>query len=88
MISFKVQPDNGDEYEVTATTRDILSWETSGKDRSFQKLMENLRLTDMYELAWSASVRNGYFQGTVKSFKESVELVFEADDSNPTNEDR
>ena len=89
MIQFKVNPDGQAPYEVEASTRDIIRWETSGKDRSFQKLMNNMRLNDLYELAYHASVRQGFFQGSVASFKESVDLEFdEPEDADPTNEDR
>lgn len=87
MIQFKVVPDGTDAYEVTATTRDIIRWETSGQGRSFSKLMDTMKLADLYELAYHASVRNGFFQGNVQAFKDSVDLEFETEDQDPTNED-
>lgn len=60
MITLKVIPDNGDEYVVTATSRDVLTWEKTTKgDRSFVDLLQSPTLVDFYKVAWIASWRQG-----------------------------
>lgn len=88
MFKFNIVPDIGESYEVEAKTRDIVAWETSNKGASFQKLTEEMRLTDLYELAYHAAVRNGNFVGSKDIFKNSVDIEFDADEQDPTNADR
>jgi len=88
MITFKVHPDGKESYEVTATTRDIVRWEKSGKNRSFAKLMEDVQLADMYELAYYASQRAKSFNGSLDTFLDTVDLEFETEDQDPTRGDR
>lgn len=89
MIKFRVEPDNADAYEVTATTRDIVKWEASNKTNSFKKLMDELRLTDLFALAYHSAVRNGFFTGSLAEFISTVEVHPEAEDDelDPTNPD-
>lgn len=91
MIDFHLtNTDTDNKFDVTATTRDVVAWETSGRGRSFKKLMDDMRMTDLYELAYHASVRTGNFVGSTDKFKETIDLSFEGDenDVNPTNPDR
>ena len=78
MIDFKVQRDGGDEFEVKATTRDVLLWEKAkpGK-RAFSNFAGGASMVDMYSLAHTAARRQGLFDGSLQEFEESCELVFE-----------
>jgi len=75
VITIDVSPDDGDPYEVTAKTRDLLTWEKAQDGRSAQKFETgNATLADLYEVAWVASKRQGLFTGSQKKFEESVDV--------------
>jgi hypothetical protein len=59
VISLKVTPDDGEPYVVVAHARDVLVWERSGRDRSFGTLMEDLKFSNLYDLAFIAATRQG-----------------------------
>lgn len=80
MIEFTVKPDNGEEYEVTATSRDVLVWEKTCKGRSFVKMMSELPLADLYRIAWIASRRLGLYAGKLEEFESGVDLHFDEDE--------
>ena len=74
MFDFKVTPDNGEPFEVTATGRDVMAWERKGKDRSVARLTKDMRMTDLFALAHTAAVRQGLYTGDLRDFEESVEV--------------
>jgi len=74
---FTLTPEGGEAFEVRATTRDVLVWEKTGRDRSLSALMENLRVADMYEIAYVAAKRQGVWDGNRAEFEERVDLDFE-----------
>lgn len=82
MIEFIVKPDDADQYNVTATARDILVWEKGGKHRSFTTMMQELPLVDLYKIAWIASRRHGLYDGTQEAFETTVDLVFDEEEIN------
>jgi hypothetical protein len=84
MITLKVTPDEGTAYLVTATSRDVLTWEktTTGK-KSFMHLMSEPNLIDFYKLAHLASWRQGLFSGTFQEFEAQCEVAFEEEDEEP-----
>jgi len=85
LFDFKVKPDAGEPYDVTATTRDIVTWERGGKDRSFSQFGETMRMGDMYGLAHAASKRQGLFSGDLATFEATVDLELVAEgDADPT----
>lgn len=77
MFLFKLTPEGGDLFEVRATTRDVLVWEKTGRDRSLNGLMEKLRVSDLYEIAYVACKRQGHWDGSRAEFEERVDLDFE-----------
>ena len=81
MITFRVAPDAGDAYEVTAGARDVLVWERTTKGAVFSELAESQSMVDMYKLAHIASRRQGLFPGTLQQFEETCDL--EAIDKEP-----
>lgn len=84
MIDFKVVPDNGDAYEVTAGTRDLMKWEKANPGSSaLQFAQGTARLSDLYAIAHIAAKRQGLFKGTLDEFEDSVELEFEEADEAP-----
>lgn len=84
MIDFTCKSDDGDEYTVTATARDVLVWEKTGKDRNFAKLMSELPLADLYVIAHIASRRQGKYEGPREQFEKTIDLMFDgADEPDP-----
>lgn len=84
MIDFKIVMDSGDEFEVTASGRDVLNWEKTTKGASMKALMDELKMTDLYKVAFFASKRTGNFTGTLQEFEAQADLVFEVPDADPT----
>ncbi|PRX48684.1 hypothetical protein B0I33_104502 [Prauserella shujinwangii] len=80
MIEFKVRPEGGELFEVTATTRDILSWEKVTKGASLKQLMENLHTADLYKVAHFAAKRQQLFTGSLQEFEETCDLEFEIEE--------
>lgn len=76
MIEFTVKPDGGDEYQVTATSRDVYVWEKVSKG-SLAQLQGNVNMTAMYQIAHLASKRQQLYTGTLAEFTESCDLDFE-----------
>lgn len=81
-IPFEVTPDNGDPYQIVADTRDIYVWEktTPNKQVTLQQAMEELRLVELYRIAWIAARRQGMYAGNIDDFA-ATHLV------EPTGED-
>jgi hypothetical protein len=74
MFKFTVLPDNGKPYDVVATSRDVRVWEKQHKDNSLSKFSQDLKLDDLYSVAYIASVRQGLYSGTQEEFDKSVDL--------------
>lgn len=79
MFKFTVKPDDGDPYTATATSRDVVSWEKTTKNRSLADLSEP-KMADLYGLAHVAVRRLGLFDGDRQEFERSVDLEFQADE--------
>lgn len=97
MITFKVTPDDGTEYEVTATPRDVLLWERQVRGAKFANFASP-SYEDIYGLAFFASKRQRLFDSNRKDFEELCEVQpiedevdYEPDgegEVGPTTEDR
>jgi hypothetical protein len=74
MFEFTVTPDGGEAYDIVATSRDVLMWERTTKGASFAQLESNLRLVDLYAIAYRAALRLGHFDGHLSDFETSVDL--------------
>ncbi len=87
MFTFSVRPDDGEEFRVTATSRDIVVWEKTAQGRTFADLAK-AAMSDFYGSAYIAARRQGLFEGTRKDFDASVDLDVEEDDEpDPTQPD-
>lgn len=86
MINFKIVPDDGDSWEVTATSRDVLVFERVTKGRTFNALADDLHMADIFRLAYLASKRQGMYNGTEKEFEQTheVETVPDSGEVDPT----
>lgn len=74
MYTFKISPDDGTSFTVTANMRDVLAWERSSPSRSAQELVENFRLADGYEIAWRAAKRQKLYDGTRADFENGCDV--------------
>jgi hypothetical protein len=85
LITLKVTPDGGDEYTVTATSRDVFVWEKANRNRTFGALMQDMAMVDLYKLAHIASRREGLYTGSLSEFTEQCEIAQgdEEDDAEP-----
>lgn len=79
MIDFKIEPPAGEEFEVKADSRDIYVWEKAGRNRSMAKLLSDLHMTSLYEVAHIAARRAQLFTGSLDEFTDCV-LHFETED--------
>lgn len=83
MITFKITPDGGEAYTVTASSRDIFQWERTNRGASFNSLMADMHMVDLYKVAFIASRRQGLFTGTEKDFQEQVDLAAQDEEEEP-----
>lgn len=77
MFTIKVRPDGGEPFEVETTSRDIVRWEAGGNrqnPRSMSRLSEDMRMTDVTDLAWYAADRRGLTQLDIRQWREQVDL--------------
>lgn len=93
MFEFKVIPDGGEPYELTATSRDVYTWERISKGRNLRTLRDGIAMADLYELAWIAARRQGLTSAdTLRAFSDCTDLEFEEEEDqeepDPTNQDR
>lgn len=75
MFDLKVSRDGQEPYVVTAQPRDILVWERTGQNRAFSRMMDDLKMADLYDLAYIASKRLGLFDGTAAAFEASADVA-------------
>jgi len=91
MFNFQVAPDNGDEYPLVADSRDVYRWEKSNRGKTVGQLLEDMNMTDLYDLAWRAARRQGHFDGTLAEFVDTcaIKNVDDAqEDVDPTRQAR
>ncbi|MFI5561505.1 hypothetical protein ACIA2T_19680 [Amycolatopsis japonica] len=81
-MTVTVVPDEGAAFEVEVKTRDIAAWERS-TGKAFSHLDEDMKLDDMYELAYAAAVRLKLYDGTVEDFKLTTDIEFKGEDESP-----
>lgn len=77
MFKFKVNPDGGEQFEVEATSRDIARWEAARKGRSIGALIEDLKMSELVDLAWFAADRRGETDLDIAEFRAGVDIDFE-----------
>ena len=91
MIDITIETPSGEQFEIKADSRDLYVWEKAGRNRSMSKLMSDLHMTSLYEVAHIASRRAQLFTGPLDEFTECV-LHFETeeddDEGDPTRTDR
>jgi hypothetical protein len=90
LFKFTVSPDGAESFECEATSRDIVRWEGMGKGRTMGALVDNMRMTDLTDLAYVATQRLGLYDGDVREFRACVDIEVEKKDDEfsdlgPTN---
>ncbi|MCF7548900.1 hypothetical protein [Pseudonocardia sp. WMMC193] len=81
MFKAQVTQDGKDPYTVEIGARDVAAWERKGRDRAFSDFMARPRVTDMFELAYLSSRRQGLFAGTEQEFLELVDVEGATDEA-------
>lgn len=77
MFKIKVKPDGGESFEVETTSRDIVRWEAGGNrqnPRSMSSLAENLKMSDVTDLAWFAAERRGLTTLDSRQWRSQVDV--------------
>lgn len=83
MFDFTVKPDGGDEFRVTATSRDVYVFEKATKGRrSMAAITTDMHMSDMYGLAHLAATRQQLFTGSLDEFAAGCDIDL-ADDEEP-----
>lgn len=72
-LPIEVTPDGGDPMRVVATSRDIRQWEKVSKTFAFSNMAE-LKMTDVYGIAYQACRRQKVFNGTLAEFEDQHDL--------------
>lgn len=81
MFKFVVTDSSGAElFKVDAKSRDVIRWEAANKANSLHKLNENLRMTDLTEVAFYAASRQGLYDGSLVDFKADCDIELEDED--------
>jgi hypothetical protein len=84
MLRLKIMPDDGEPFEVTATTRDIAKWEKTTRGATFAGFQADQKITDLYRIAYHSVVRQGLYTGTLTDFEDSTDLdVLDDEESEP-----
>lgn len=87
MLHLKIMPEDGDAFEVTATTRDIAKWEKTTKGATFASFQSEQKISDLYKIAFYACTRKGLYSGALADFENGVDLDIlddEDEGSDPT----
>jgi hypothetical protein len=77
MFTLKVMPDDGEPFEIETASRDIVAWESGGtrqNPRSIGSLSDNLRMTDITDLAWFAADRRGLTELDIREWRKAVDI--------------
>ena len=86
MIDFVITPDNGESFEITATSRHILEWEVMDRRNTLSKMESNPEMNDLYTIAFIAARRVGKFSGTLDEWKTTVDIQEKKNDD-PNRDD-
>lgn len=92
MFSATITPDEGEPFELTAKSRDVVRWEKADPRRnSLGALESNTSMTAITALLFHAAVRQGLFAGDLEKWQDSVDVELHApgdDEAGPTRSAR
>jgi hypothetical protein len=85
VFTFTLTPDDGEPFQVKATSRDVLVWERTTKGASLSSLLENRRMADLYRIAHAAGRRTGMVTVEAAEFERTHDLeMVDDDEPDPT----
>ncbi|MGH3986923.1 MAG: hypothetical protein ACRDTZ_06350 [Pseudonocardiaceae bacterium] len=86
MFTFRIIPDDGESYDLTVTSRDVVKWEKIDHTHTISRLEASPSITDLYSVTHVAAKRKGLFRGVLAEWETSVDLEPLADPaaSDPT----
>jgi hypothetical protein len=86
MFRFRVNPDDGEPFEVESTSRDILAWERKSKQTA-RYLLEKLPMAELYKIAFNAAERQGLYDRGYAEFESGCDLkVIRTEDDDDTTD--
>jgi hypothetical protein len=99
MFTFRIEPDGGEAFQVTAKSRDLVRWEQgvglpgrpAGRPRSLASVQQDMSMSALSEIAFVAARRAGKFDGDLHGFQDACEFELISGDeaeSDPTQLDR
>lgn len=68
MFSAKITPPDGEQYDLTADSRDVIEWELSDRKRYMGQLQERTSMVAIGELLYFAARREGRYSGAPRDF--------------------
>jgi hypothetical protein len=81
VITFDVEPEDGEQFEVKADSRDVVVWEkTSRTNERYLELISNMRMSAMYRLCHIAARRQGLVDCKLDEFEKDYILHFATED--------
>jgi hypothetical protein len=90
VFTIRVRPDGAEPFEVETASRDIVAWEAGGNrqnPRSMSKLSDDLRMTDVTDLAWYAAKRKGLTPLDLADWRRSVDIDITSKDSDEDDDE-
>jgi hypothetical protein len=91
--TFECYPEDGEQFEVEAVSRDVVLWEKSSK-HTLKYLYDAMPMTELAKVAYLAAKRLELFDGTLSEWRESVDINLKKRDDDdeeevdPTQPDR
>lgn len=79
MWTFKVIPDDGEPFEVTSGSRDVLAWERKTK-LTARHLLDKMPMVELYKIAHLAATRQGLYDGDYAEFESTCDIDVKDDD--------
>ncbi len=75
MISYRLTPEDGEPFQITADSRDVIAWESRKAGRHLGMIQATPRMTDLAELAWLAATRQKRWTGDLSDFRTGVVVL-------------
>lgn len=84
MITFDVEPEDGEPFEVKADSRDVVVWEkTSRTGEKYIELISEMRMAALYRLCHIAAKRLGLTDCRLDEFEKTYILHFAHEEAVP-----
>lgn len=93
MFTIKCEPEGGEVFTVRTTSRAITAWENAPGQpktqprRSISTLVENMRMTDLVDLAWFAASRQSMTDLDIVQWRDLVDIDVTREDQESDDEE-